>query len=370
MSDFINTKKEQFLGFDYFFNHTTPARDEFDYRVHKKEYSQYYAKYGFQVSMAYADYYSHMFCPEFSDRFMSADVYYFYVIPCLNRFDFTEAYMDKNYLERVFPGFNKPKLIIKNTNGHFFTPDDKAITEKEAIQIVLDSNMECIAKPSVETGCGVGVQLINKESLSSKTLSDVFASMGGANFNVQEKVQQCDLLSQLNPTSLNTFRIYTYRALSGKIIHLVTSIRFGGKGAFIDNASAGGGVCHVFDDGLVDQTIFKFKTFKRGTLKESLGIDKMVIPNYDRVLDFVFKLHAQVPYFDLVGWDIGIDKNNDPIFIEMNLRAEVDHAQMMGGPMFGEYLDEVMERTARVQKQYRNCVEIKYDTGSKIRMLM
>lgn len=368
--EFLNTKKEQFLGFDYFFNHTTPARDEFDYRVHKKEYSPYYAKYGFQVSMAYADYYSHMFCPEYSDKYMSADVYYFHVIPCLNRFDFMEAYMDKNYLERVFPGFNKPKLIIKNTNGHYFTPYDKEITAKDAVQLVLDYNKECIAKPSVETGCGVGVQLINKDNLTPDGIRKILERMGGANFNVQEKVQQCDILAQLNPTSLNTFRIYTYRALSGKIVHLVTSIRFGGKGAFIDNASAGGGVCHVFDDGTVDQTIFKFKTFKRDTLKNSLGIEKMVIPDYEKVIDFVFKLHKQVPYFDLVGWDIGIDKNNEPIFIEMNLRAEVDHAQMMGGPMFGDYLDEVMVRTAKVQKQYRNCVEIKYENGSKNIMLL
>ena len=63
-------------------------------------------------------------------------------------------------------------------------------------------------------------------------------------------------------------------------------------------------------------------------------------------------------------------ENNEPIFIEMNLRAEVDHAQMMGGPMFGDYLDEVMVRTAKVQKQYRNCVEIKYENGSKNIMLL
>ena len=41
MEKFINTKKEQFLGFDFLKNHTLPSRDVFDYRVHKKEYSEY-----------------------------------------------------------------------------------------------------------------------------------------------------------------------------------------------------------------------------------------------------------------------------------------------------------------------------------------
>lgn len=32
MEKFINTKKEQFLGFDFLKNHTLPSRDVFDYR--------------------------------------------------------------------------------------------------------------------------------------------------------------------------------------------------------------------------------------------------------------------------------------------------------------------------------------------------
>lgn len=51
MEKFINTKKEQFLGFDFLKNHTLPSRDVFDYRVHKKEYSEYFAQYGFQISI-------------------------------------------------------------------------------------------------------------------------------------------------------------------------------------------------------------------------------------------------------------------------------------------------------------------------------
>ena len=34
-------------------------------------------------------------------------------------------------------------------------------------------------------------------------------------------------------------------------------------------------------------------------------------------MKFVFDLHRRLPYFDLVGWDIALDVNNEPVFIEM-----------------------------------------------------
>lgn len=35
MEKFINTKKEQFLGFDFLKNHTLPSRDVFDYYIRR-----------------------------------------------------------------------------------------------------------------------------------------------------------------------------------------------------------------------------------------------------------------------------------------------------------------------------------------------
>ena len=149
MEKFINTKKEQFLGFDFLKNHTLPSRDVFDYRVHKKEYSEYFAQYGFQVSMVYADFYSRMWCSDYNDRYMSDDVYYYYVIPCLNRFDFINSYMDKNGYDRLFPDIKKPSILMKNINGRFFSPDDMPISTEEAVKLVLATDLDCIIKPSI-----------------------------------------------------------------------------------------------------------------------------------------------------------------------------------------------------------------------------
>lgn len=189
MEKFINTKKEQFLGFDFLKNHTLPSRDVFDYRVHKKEYSEYFAQYGFQVSMVYADFYSRMWCSDYNDRYMSDDVYYYYVIPCLNRFDFINSYMDKNGYDRLFPDIKKPSILMKNINGRFFSPDDMPISTEEAVKLVLATDLDCIIKPSIDSGSGKNVKLVRKEEIDTAKVKDLFETYKW-DFNIQKRLEQ------------------------------------------------------------------------------------------------------------------------------------------------------------------------------------
>lgn len=209
--------------------------------------------------------------------------------------------------------------------------------------------------------------LLEPYEIDTAKVKDLFETYKW-DFNIQKRLEQSATLKKLNESSLNTLRIYTYRTLAGEYVLLVSVVRFGGKGAFNDNASTGGGFCHVYDDGSLDQRVLRYHTLDKPTLKEFLGFESLTIPNYDRVMKFVFDLHRRLPYFDLVGWNIALDVNNEPVFIEMNLTAESGFAQMNGGPLFGKYLDEVMERVSKVHKDYRNSVEMKFENGSRLMM--
>ena len=44
-----------------------------------------------------------------------------------------------------------------------------------------------------------------------------------------------------------------------------------------------------------------------------------------------------MPYFNLIGWDISVDKNGNPAMIEWNRAAEL--SQVAHGPAFGEYTE-------------------------------
>ena len=60
-----------------------------------------------------------------------------------------------------------------------------------------------------------------------------------------------------------------------------------------------------------------------------------------------------MPYFDFIGWDIGLCEDGEPVFVEYNVRPFVEGPQMACGPMFGELLDEVMDRVKNVKREER-----------------
>ena len=344
MADYINSNKEFHWGDWYFKNHVMAS--QFDYKARKKELSPYFEQRGFKVSMMFADYFSRLNGID-SDRYLSMDVYYFYVIPALNRHDFKDAYLDKNIYSELFPNVRQPLSIVKNIHGHFYHQGEE-ISIKQAVDIVMENAGELIIKPTVETCNGEGVEQIR--DFDRNSLEELFRHYS-INFIVQEKVKQHPDLQRVNPTSLNSMRLYTYRRMDGsyEFLYPHAHMRFGGKGAIKDNVSQGGGTCLIHEDGLVDDRVYRFKSMQVGSLKQETGVEGLVVPEYKRVIDTLLKMHRRLPYFDFVGWDVTVLPDGEPLLIEFNLVPSVEGPQMMSGPMFGVYLDEVIERARQAQ---------------------
>lgn len=73
-------------------------------------------------------------------------------------------------------------------------------------------------------------------------------------------------------------------------------------------------------------------------------INGNIIDDYPRICEFAQKLHMRVPLCALIGWDIALDKNNNPILIECNTKYPGTlFPQMLNGPIFGERFDEVID---------------------------
>lgn len=343
----INTIPEMNWGYTYFKNHVMP--EEFDYRARRKEMSPYFEKYGFAASMMYDNYYS-MMNGIHSDKYIPMDVYYFYVLPCLNKHEFMSAYTDKNAYEGIFAGFRQPETVVKCINGNFYGGGLVSISYRDALEMACSVKDRCIIKPTLDTCNGDGVSLF--DSSSSERVEEQFAAYG-KDFIVQKAVVQHPEMAKLNESSLNTLRVFTYRAKDGRThyLHEKTFMRIGGKGAIKDNGSAGGWLARVHDNGTVEQTLFRFVVDKTDSLKEVTGLDSFTIPCFEKVAPFAKALHERLPYFDLAGWDIAITADGSPAFIEFNAQPSIEGPQIVSGPFFGEYLDEVMERTSEVKRE-------------------
>ena len=344
MAQFINTNKEYYWGDWYFKTHVMAPG--FDYKAHKKELSPYYERYGFKVSMMFADFFSSINGIS-SDRYLSMDVYYFFVVPSLNRYDFINAYLDKNIYTDLFPDVRQPESVVKNMHGHFYNAGEE-ISIGQAVDIVAAHNDELIIKPTVATCNGDGVEQI--DTRDTDRLLDLFKHYD-INFTVQKKVKQHPEIQRVNPTSLNSIRLYTYRKTDGEIVFFYSNamLRYGGKGAIKDNTSKGGGTCLIDREGRVDDRVFRFQSMEVSSLQCETGVSGLVIPNYAKAVNAVMLMHRRLPYFDYVGWDVTILPDGNPLLIEYNLVPGIEGPQIMAGPMFGEHLDEVIERACQVE---------------------
>ena len=56
-----------------------------------------------------------------SDKYIPASIYNSEIIYRLNKFQFRHAYVDKGFYDTLFPDINRPKTIIKNVNGYYYS---------------------------------------------------------------------------------------------------------------------------------------------------------------------------------------------------------------------------------------------------------
>ena len=147
-------------------------------------------------------------------------------------------------------------------------------------------------------------------------------------------------MAALNPTSVNTVRIMTYR--SGMEVLLVYAVaRIGRKGEVIDNQSAGGMSTQIDDEGKLCKYAFGVAGDDKIEKTDSgIVLEGYEIPSYKEAIEIVKKLHYKLPLFDLIGWDLAIGEDGEPILIEWN--GEPDPSQTACGTGFGSLTERII----------------------------
>ncbi len=287
----------------------------------------------------------------FSPLYIPTSFYHKEIIYRLNNFNFRHAYVDKGVYDIYFPDLNRPKTIVKNMNGYFYD-DHQAITRAEALERC--RNLQgAVVKPTLEGMWGQGVRVFaSREGQVDDKLSveQLFESYG-KNFIIQEKVRQHTEMARLNPTSLNTLRILSYRQEdSVQILYAV--VRIGRAGQCVDNETAGGINADIdLATGSILDCAYGTPAEKRIPATDNGTVLRgFQIPAFQKALDIVRAMHLRLPYFNLVGWDFGIDETGEPVMIEWN-RAP-DLSQTAHGPAFGSHTEQIL-RHALAMKDTR-----------------
>jgi hypothetical protein len=174
------------------------------------------------------------------------------------------------------------------------------------------------------------------------SVKDLFSHYKNS-FIIQSKLVQHPDLARLNPTSVNTIRVMSYRR-ENEVIILYAVIRIGRMGKVVDNETSGGIKADIdLQTGRIKGSAFGSPTEPNMPQTDSgATLDNYQIPSFPQILDFVKSLHLRLPYFKLVGWDISVDTNGAPVMIEWNRSAEL--SQVAHGPAFGEYTEEILAK--------------------------
>jgi hypothetical protein len=284
----------------------------------------------------------------FSEKYIPVDFYNNELIYRLNNFGMRHAYSDKNIYSTIFKEFNQPRTVLKKINGYYYI-DEMAISNNEAKDIYWNLN-KSIIKPSLEGTWGEGVKMISANNgisnIEGKNIEEILKEYDN-NFIIQEYIHQHSDISILNPSSVNTIRVITYRNENNDINVVYHVLRIGETGSMVDNVGFGGINVKILPDGTLNEFGFGYSADKFYK-KASSGIElkDYKVPMFSELLETAKKMHLKLPYFKLIGWDFGIDSDENPILIEWNRCPDL--SQTAHGPAFGDLTDEIFKRLKKL----------------------
>ena len=279
----------------------------------------------------------------FYKEYIPLSLYRSELIGRMNRYPFMDAYADKNVSDIIFPNVRQPQILLKNINGYYYS-NGNPIAESDAI--ALCSNLhDMIIKPSLESR-GVGVKVLTVENgrtnIDGMSIKELFRFYK-RDFLIQERLKQHRDMAALNPSSINTIRLLTYRN-DMDVIVLYTVVRIGKKGMTIDNESQGGISAKINENGSLAKYAYGAPGNDRVQRTDSgILIEGYKIPSYDKVVASAKLQHLNLPYFNIAAWDYCVSEDGDPILIEWN--ANPDLSQTANGPAFGKYTELIFRES-------------------------
>lgn len=166
----------------------------------------------------------------------------------------------------------------------------------------------------------------------------------------QEFISQHPKLAAFNPTSVNSIRIVTF--LFEERIHVLAAyLRMGQDGALLDNVCAGGLCCAIKEDGMLKDFGYDRRVERVYSHPNGIAFKDFLIPGWDNVVTTAKRLHERMGNFRIISWDFAVDENEEPVFIEMNLKyGAMEYHQLQNGPLFGDMTERVLNEVYKKSK--------------------
>lgn len=145
----------------------------------------------------------------FNPYFLPDFQFYEYIIKRTNPLNMVTPFVNKAMYDVYLPQLPIPKTVTKAISGIKYDGKSRRIDEDMEVALLCKQD-KFIIKPSIESGCGKGVQKIILDNIDDKEnyLRELIHKYG-EDYITQEVIEQHPVIGKLNPTSLNTCRVTT-----------------------------------------------------------------------------------------------------------------------------------------------------------------
>lgn len=287
--------------------------------------------------------------------------------PLLNPIEYRPYYQDKNMFDKILSPEIMPVTLLRGMHGKSFDVKYRSTEDvKSIISKICREEERIFIKPSVNSSSGDAVIGFNRaddgllHSLKDGTVFDENwlnnYKKDNPNYILQRGLKQHKDVAFYNTSSINTIRVVTYRSVTDEKSHFLRAvIRIGKRGAFVDNAHAGGVFVGIDCNGILG----KYACDQYGNRYDSFnGIDFNgtchFIPHFEQIIQFAEKVASQIHHARLVAQDICLQDNGEPCLIEFNLRAFAPWVfQFVSGSVFGKYTDEIINYCVQNRKNVK-----------------
>ena len=283
----------------------------------------------------------------FDVNYIPSSYYYPFLLRVLNPEKPKKLLCNKSLLKFIYQtSVKQPTTPIRSLAGVYFDENNHPISPSKAKSIIMDSDGPLLYKPSTDSNSGSGIRLFSKNELPE--LGNSIGNLeilrnGRADFVLQKPVSQSTETSVFNPSSLNCFRVTTLN-LHGKVTADSITLKCGPKNSFVDNIGSGkrGVIVGVTSDGELSEHGY-YGNGERCSEHNGIKFKGRRICAINKVIEAALTLHGMIESCHVIGWDIALDYNNEPVIIEGNTNYPgISLEQMCSGPIFGERTDEVI----------------------------
>lgn len=280
----------------------------------------------------------------FDPYYISAGYHSIIIKQQLNPYDQISSLENKALIDLYFSEIPFPKTYIRCINNILYDNKMNRVSIEEAIRLLIEKK-QFIIKPALNTVQGRGVKKIDLQqvdNVSKDWFKDLF-SKSTKYFVIQEIATQHPDIARLNPTSLNCCRItsiyiggsYTYAAM----------LKIGKSGSVVDNWNSSY-LVGISKEGILNDVGWDHSFNKVTKTDNGIRFGGIKYPCFDSMVSSIEYYHKKyIPQCGVIGWDVFIDNNNNPIVIEANLSIPgITAEQLCSGPFFKDVHDEVVKR--------------------------